>query len=135
MRLFPTAAELANAPIERCGVMPARADTVRSLARKVAGGAIAFGPHGDVHALMATPGIGAWTAQYIAMRAFGEPDAFPTGDLILRRAAGGGTARELERRSEPWRPWRAYAVMLLWQNAIDAAALPTGSMTAARRAG
>jgi AraC family transcriptional regulator, regulatory protein of adaptative response / DNA-3-methyladenine glycosylase II len=70
-------------------------------------------------ALRDLPGIGDWTAAYIAMRAFGESDAFPSGDLVLRRAAGGCTARELERRSDAWRPWRAYAVMLLWQDATD----------------
>ena len=53
------------------------------------------------------------------MRALNEPDAFPSGDLVLRRMAGDCSARELERRSEAWRPWRAYAVMLLWQAARD----------------
>ena len=53
------------------------------------------------------------------MRALNEPDAFPSGDLVLRRMAGDCSARELERRSEAWRPWRAYAVMLLWQAAKD----------------
>jgi len=53
------------------------------------------------------------------MRALNEPDGFPSGDLILRRMAGDCSARELDRRSEPWRPWRAYAVMLLWQAARD----------------
>src|SRR5207245_3979359 len=92
-------------------------------ARAVADGTISFNASLDgratVSALRAVPGIGAWTAEYIAMRAFGEPDAFPSGDLVLRRAAGGCTTRELERKSEAWRPWRAYAVMLLWQAAID----------------
>jgi len=54
------------------------------------------------------------------MRALGEPDAFLPGDLVLRRAAGGCSSRELDRRSEAWRPWRAYAVMLLWQGESDA---------------
>ena len=53
------------------------------------------------------------------MRAFGEPDAFPSGDLVLRRAAGDCSTRELDRRAEAWRPWRAYAVMLLWRGAAD----------------
>ncbi len=53
------------------------------------------------------------------MRALGEPDAFPSGDLILRRQAGCATPRSLEQRSSEWRPWRAYAVMLLWQSAQD----------------
>jgi len=52
--------------------------------------------------------------QYVAMRAFGEPDAFPAGDLILRRAAGKLTEAALEQKSEAWRPWRAYAAIGLW---------------------
>jgi len=122
-RLFPTAAQLADAAIERAGVMPARAATIRGLARRVTEGTIAFGSSTDGpatrSALRGLPGIGDWTAEYIAMRAFGERDAFPSGDLVLRRAAGGCTARELGRKSEAWRPWRAYAVMLLWQDATD----------------
>jgi AraC family transcriptional regulator of adaptative response / DNA-3-methyladenine glycosylase II len=98
--------------------MPTRAETIRALARQVADGTIDFSQGSDgratVSALHALPGIGEWTVEYIAMRAFGEPDAFPRGDLVLRRAAGGCTARELERKSQAWRPWRAYAVMLLW---------------------
>ena len=68
------------------------------------------------------------------MRAFGEPDAFPSGDLILRRAAGECTARELERESQAWRPWRAYAVMLLWQGANDDASADIGKTQRAQRA-
>jgi AraC family transcriptional regulator of adaptative response / DNA-3-methyladenine glycosylase II len=123
VRLFPTPAQLANAGVEGAGVMPARAETIRSLARHAANGSIAFDSCADgratVAALKALPGIGDWTAEYIAMRAFGEPDAFPSGDLVLRRAAGDCTARELDRRSQAWRPWRAYAVMLLWRGALD----------------
>jgi AraC family transcriptional regulator, regulatory protein of adaptative response / DNA-3-methyladenine glycosylase II len=122
-RLFPTAAQLADAAIERAGAMPARAATIRGLARRVIDGTIAFSSSQDgsatLSALRGFPGIGDWTAEYIAMRAFGEPDAFPSGDLVLRRAAGGCTARELGRKSDAWRPWRAYAVMLLWQDATD----------------
>ncbi len=62
-------------------------------------------------------GIGKWTAQYVAMRALGEPDAFPWGDLGLLRALGLGSTRELVERAEPWRPWRAYAAMYLWNGA------------------
>ncbi|MEX2016039.1 MAG: DNA-3-methyladenine glycosylase, partial [Candidatus Hydrogenedentales bacterium] len=65
------------------------------------------------------PGIGEWTAQYIAMRALRHPDAFPSGDVVLRRMAGGCSRRELDQRAELWRPYRAYAVMLLWQSAVD----------------
>jgi len=69
--------------------------------------------------MVALPGIGSWTAHYVAMRALGQPDAFPAADLILRRAAGEGitlTTRAVETMSEAWRPWRAYAVMLLWRS-------------------
>ena len=136
-RLFPPPGRLAAATLERAGVMPARADTIRRLAREVAAGRIALGPRAEpqptIAALTSLAGIGDWTAQYIAMRALGEPDAFPSGDLILRRAAGGCTPRELERQSAAWRPWRAYAVILLWQTANDAAGqLP---IAARRRAG
>ncbi len=122
-RSFPTPEQLMAAEIESIGVVRARAHAIRSLARAVASGAIRFGASVDTHetlrALTAIPGIGDWTAQYIAMRALTEPDAFPSGDLVLRRMAGDCSARELERRSEAWRPWRAYAVMLLWQAATD----------------
>jgi AraC family transcriptional regulator of adaptative response / DNA-3-methyladenine glycosylase II len=88
-------------------VIASRAAAIRALARAV-----------PTDNLRAIPGIGAWTAQYIAMRALNEPDAFPSGDLVLRRMAGNVSARALEARSESWRPWRAYAVMLLWQSAV-----------------
>ena len=104
-------------------MITARAEAIRSLARHVFDGSITLGPCIDgratISALSALPGIGGWTAEYIAMRALGEPDAFPRGDLVLRRLTGGLTARELDRRSDAWRPWRAYAVMLLWQSAAD----------------
>jgi AraC family transcriptional regulator of adaptative response / DNA-3-methyladenine glycosylase II len=119
LRLFPSPAQLVDAPLERAGVTGSRAATIRSLARLTAAGSIRFGPDADPRAtlesLQAIAGIGDWTAQYVALRAFGEPDAFPSGDLVLRRAAGGCTARQLETCSNAWRPWRAYAVMLLWQ--------------------
>lgn len=125
-RLFPTPMQLANAPIERAGVIAARAGAIRALARKVAEKTISFGPliNQDemVAALRAVPGIGEWTASYIAMRALGEPDAFPSGDLVLRRMAGVVSPGQLDVRAELWRPWRAYAVILLWQGAIDRSA-------------
>jgi AraC family transcriptional regulator of adaptative response / DNA-3-methyladenine glycosylase II len=127
-RLFPTPARLANAPLEDAGVMPTRAETIRALACRAVDGTVSFRPGhdttGTMSALEAVPGVGRWTTSYIAMRALGEPDAFPTGDLVLRRMAGGLTPRELERRSDGWRPWRAYAVMLLWQQATDLAGRP-----------
>jgi AraC family transcriptional regulator of adaptative response / DNA-3-methyladenine glycosylase II len=121
--LFPAADVLANANIEECGVVRSRAATIRALA----GSGLAWEHVGNsdtfLESLLALPGIGPWTAQYIAMRAFGEPDAFPAGDLVLQRAAGCRNARELEARAEAWRPWRAYAAIHLWQGVKDEAGL------------
>ncbi len=121
--LFPTAQALVDAPLETQGITRARASTIRGLARAVIDGRIAFRAEQTLAAferdLVALPGIGPWTAHYIAMRALAQPDAFPAADLILRRAAGQGrtlSTRELETLSEEWRPWRAYAVMLLWRS-------------------
>ena len=99
-RLFPTPDQLADAPLEEAGIISARASTLRSLARAVRDGGVVFDGVSTIDALRAIPGIGDWTAQYVAMRALNEPDAFPSGDLVLRRMAGDCSARELERRSE-----------------------------------
>ena len=117
--LFPTAAQLVAAPLEEAGIISSRAGTLRAVAKAVCAGMLVF--DGDLTAtqLRAIPGIGDWTAQYVLMRALNEPDAFLCGDLVLKRMAGGCTSQELDQRSEPWRPWRAYAVMLLWQSARD----------------
>jgi len=125
--LFPSPAALAAANLDGLGLTGARARALRALALAVAEGTIDLGaPVEDVAAgLEALPGLGAWTAQYVALRALGEPDAFPAGDLVLRRmAAAGGTplsARALEARAEAWRPWRGYAVLHLWRAASDVA--------------
>jgi AraC family transcriptional regulator of adaptative response / DNA-3-methyladenine glycosylase II len=107
---------LAEVTVE--GMPRRRADSIRSLARAIALGevALARGPslEDTIARLTELPGIGPWTAHYIAMRALGEKDAFPSGDLILRRHAGNVSERELLRRAEAWRPFRAYAAMLLW---------------------
>ncbi len=116
-RLFPTPDQLADAPLEEAGIIATRASTLRALACAVRDGAVCFDGITTVSSLRAIPGIGDWTAQYIAMRALNEPDAFPTGDLVLRKMAGGCSARELDRLAERFRPWRSYAVMLLWQAA------------------
>ena len=93
-----------------------------------------------VAALTALPGIGAWTAQYVALRALGEPDAMPTGDLVLRRMAAPTqrllSAGELEERARAWQPWRGYAVMHLWRAAAAARVVnprPAGNVDAAAR--
>ena len=116
-RLFPSPSILADAPLEEAGIIRTRANTIRSLAQRVTAGQLDFESAMVLDALMDVPGIGPWTAQYIAMRALRQVDAFPSGDLVLRRVAGNLTARALDARSARWRPWRAYAVMLLWQRA------------------
>ena len=102
------------------GMPQARWNSIRGLARAVARGDIAFtrGATLDesIDRLTAMPGIGPWTAHYIAMRALGEPDAFPHSDLGLRKAAGMISDRELLARAEAWRPFRSYATMLLWRS-------------------
>jgi AraC family transcriptional regulator of adaptative response / DNA-3-methyladenine glycosylase II len=126
--LFPTPEILAKADLTSVGLTKARAETIRAFARAVCDGRIRFEGVVDDRALrgelLAIAGIGNWTAEYVAMRALCDPDAFPAGDLHLRRKAGGCTERELESRSESWRPWRAYATMLLWQSS---AAPPSGA--------
>ena len=98
----------------------ARARTVVALARAVADGRIALMPNADIEAtlaaLRALPGVGEWTAQYIAMRALSWPDAFPHTDLGVMKALGETGARRVLAAGEAWRPWRAYAVMHLWQS-------------------
>lgn len=117
--LFPSPAVLAKAKLECVGLTGARAETVRLLARAVADARIRFEGVIDsndfLRRLCEIPGIGTWTAQYVAMRALREPDAFPSSDLGLLRASAASTPRELDQRSEPWRPWRAYAAMYLWR--------------------
>lgn len=117
--LFPCAEALAQGDVARIGLPQKRAETIRALARAVNEGQIDFGSVPNVEdfqlRLRELPGIGDWTAQYIAMRALGDPDAFPAGDLALLRSASLQSGRELAQRAEAWRPWRAYAAMYLWQ--------------------
>lgn len=116
--LFPAPEILADADVASIGLPKARGETIRALARAVCDGQIKFEGILDSEAFLThlceIPGIGRWTAQYVAMRALGEPDAFPSGDLGLLRALGVDNPRELEKRAEAWRPWRAYAAMYLW---------------------
>ncbi len=119
---FPTPQVLADADLSGIGLTRTRTRTLHAMARAVADGRVDFraeqGLDAFVDAWTTLPGIGPWTAHYIAMRALGHPDAFPAADLVLRKMAGGGTplaARELEQRSRAWRPWRAYLTTLLWR--------------------
>ncbi|WP_426801535.1 AlkA N-terminal domain-containing protein [Xanthomonas campestris] len=125
-RSFPTPAALADAPLEHLGLPRARAATLRALALACADGRLHFGAgqrlSDFVAACTALPGIGPWTAHYIAMRALSHPDAFPAGDLILQQVLGAPerlSERATEARSQAWRPWRAYAVLHLWHLAVD----------------
>jgi AraC family transcriptional regulator of adaptative response / DNA-3-methyladenine glycosylase II len=118
-RVFPSPRALAGANLSGLGLTAARARTIAALARAVADGRLDLGGSPDAvrAALVEISGVGAWTAEYVALRALGEPDAFPTADLVLRRAAGGSRAlaeRELAARAEAWRPWRGYAAFHLW---------------------
>jgi 3-methyladenine DNA glycosylase/8-oxoguanine DNA glycosylase len=112
---------MADANLDDVGLTGMRREALRRLARGVRDGRILFDEpsHEVMRALCALPGVGRWTAEYVALRGLGEPDAFPTGDLILRRRASAGerplTASALEVRAERWRPFRGYAVFLLWE--------------------
>ncbi|MCB2071293.1 MAG: adenosine deaminase, partial [Ottowia sp.] len=107
-----------------------RQAALQALARAVAGGELALHPGADVPAtlaaLKALPGIGDWTAHYIALRALRWPDAFPPGDVALHKALGVAgqprPAQAAEARAERWRPWRGYAVIRAWHG--DAAPKP-----------
>jgi AraC family transcriptional regulator of adaptative response / DNA-3-methyladenine glycosylase II len=122
-RVFPAPEALADAPLARIGLTGARCETVRALARAVSEGRLHFDGILDsevfLNQLHEIPGIGKWTAQYVAMRALREPDAFPTGDIGLLHALDLHSARDLDRRSEAWRPWRAYAAMYLWTTPVS----------------
>lgn len=120
--LFPRPAKLARAPVSKMGMPRTRAKTIQSLARAVQSQALKIDPTADPVPAVATlkkiKGIGDWTAQYVAMRALRQADAFPSADLGLLKAASGSgqrlTPAQLEARAEAWRPFRAYAAVLLW---------------------
>lgn len=137
--LFPAAEVLAEADVARIGVPRKRAESIRAFARAVREGQIVFSSVENVDEFQARlcelPGIGDWTAQYIALRALGEPDAFPASDLGLLRSMSLHDERELARRAEAWRPWRAYAAMYLWQGSDEVNLAPPdrGAASVAQR--
>ena len=118
--VFPGAARLAAetpATLAAIGLPLARGVSLHTLAVAVASGRLDLGataPRALVDQLVLLPGIGPWSAEYIAMRARRDPDAFPEGDLGLRKALGGLTPARARERSRAWSPWRSYAVMHLW---------------------
>ena len=144
---FPTPEQLAEADLAGIGLPMARAATIRAIARALLDGRVDFRAGGTLEEFVerwtALPGIGPWTAHYIAMRALGHPDAFPAGDLVLHKhllapdELGASTPRlrtaALTRRAEAWRPWRAYAVFHVWRDATLAQAAAAAGTTTARR--
>ena len=132
--LFPKPDVLATADIAQIGLPKARSETIKSLAREVVAGHLSLETVQNTEdfrrRLCEISGIGDWTAQYIAMRALGDTDAFPSGDLGLMRAMNTPGSRDIARRAESWRPWRAYAAMYLWQTPPSRQAL---SATARRK--
>jgi AraC family transcriptional regulator of adaptative response / DNA-3-methyladenine glycosylase II len=122
-RLTPSAARVAAARVDSIaaiGLTRSRAESLRAAARACADGALDLAPGADPEvvreALLALPGIGPWTTDYVLMRGVAWPDAFPHGDLGLRRALGMDDARAVQERSEAWRPWRAYGALHLWSS-------------------
>ena len=125
MRLFPEPAVLAHAggdALGQLGIVRQRQAAIVAIAQAVADKRLQLHGGADVQstveALKQLPGIGDWTAQYIAMRALRWPDAFPAGDVALHKALGvqGGPnpARAAQEASQPWKPWRSYAVVRAW---------------------
>lgn len=120
--LGPTPARVASASAEELtalGVTSARARSILALAAEVADGRLRLEPGAraeeTIAKLVALPGIGPWTAHYIAMRALRWTDAFPKEDLVIRGRLGGVSAARAEQLSQPWRPWRSYATLHLWR--------------------
>jgi len=120
-RLFPSAQVLAQASgdaLGQLGIVRQRQAAIVALAQAITQGRLTLDGTVDVPAtvtaLKTLPGIGDWTAQYIAMRALRWPDAFPAGDVALQKALGVPNALEAERASQVWKPWRSYAVVRAW---------------------
>jgi len=124
-RLAPSPAKIARASVDKLaklGIVSARCKSLIGLAQAQVSGRLSLdsGNHHDPEAtierLAELPGIGHWTANYIAMRALRWPDAFPKSDIAVRNNLGGVTAKQAEEMSQAWRPWRSYAVLHVWRN-------------------
>ena len=127
-RAFPKPEAMANASLEKIGLPKSRAATLRAMAQALIDSEISFQSGQNLDAFITNftslPGIGPWTAQYVAMRALRQPDAFPAGDLIVQQVMGGDkrlSERETDLQSQAWRPWRSYAVLHLWHLSSDIA--------------
>ncbi|MBQ1033031.1 DNA-3-methyladenine glycosylase 2 family protein [Micromonospora sp. C97] len=125
LRGFLGAEELLSLPDSAFGMPVGRRESLRGLARAVVDGSVDLAPGVDrgeaVRGLLALPGIGPWTANYLAMRAFGDPDILLSSDLAVRRGAAAlglpDTPTTLDRHAQRWRPWRSYATIRLWRTA------------------
>lgn len=123
VRLTPTVERLSTvsaSDVAALGMPRARAESIVSLAQAMRAGRVSFGPRTSyeslVRDLVALPGIGEWTAEYVAMRALGWPDAFPASDLGIRKAMGAPSSAKARSRAEAYRPWRSYAAVHLWSS-------------------
>jgi AraC family transcriptional regulator of adaptative response / DNA-3-methyladenine glycosylase II len=123
---FPSAQDIAALPgdianhLGPLGITRTRADTIFILAQKIVNGELdltfCVQPEAEIKKLMSISGIGAWTAQYIAMRAMGWPDAFPHTDHGVKKALAPRSEDEILQTAEAWRPWRSYATINLWNS-------------------
>jgi AraC family transcriptional regulator, regulatory protein of adaptative response / DNA-3-methyladenine glycosylase II len=121
-RLTPTPARVAKATIDdlaQNGIISARCKSIAALAQAEVSGVplentVHRNPDTTIARLTELPGVGPWTAHYIAMRALRWPDAFPAGDVAVLKSLGGITAKQADEMSQRWRPWRSYAVLHLW---------------------
>ena len=143
--IFPTAERVASSDLSALGMPRSRWETIQLLAKTVAANPRFFEAPGEapgsceevIARLRTIPGIGDWTAQYIALRAFRETDAFPATDIgILRGATSldgiAMNATQLLGRAEMWRPWRAYAAQHLWAASANTSSKTNGSHGSAR---
>lgn len=118
--LFPDPSNLAGSDVRKIGLTGSRARTLMALAEAFAADPAYVHPAMDFgearKRLLAFPGIGPWTAEYIALRALRNPDAFPDSDLGLLKGSGLPSAAALKARAESWRPWRGYAALHIWNS-------------------
>jgi AraC family transcriptional regulator of adaptative response / DNA-3-methyladenine glycosylase II len=121
--LCPTPARIARvnvSDIARLGIVSVRAGSIIAMAQAIVAGRLHLeagaNPETTIAQLVAMPGIGPWTAHYMAMRILRWPDAFPKGDVAVLNNLGGVTSRQADEMSQAWRPWRSYAVLYIWRD-------------------
>jgi AraC family transcriptional regulator, regulatory protein of adaptative response / DNA-3-methyladenine glycosylase II len=124
-RLTPAPGRIARTgadKLAKLGIINTRCQSILALAQAHISGRLSLdsgshhNPEATIERLAELPGIGQWTANYIAMRALRWPDAFPKEDIAVRNNLGGVTAKQAEEMSQAWRPWRSYAVLHIWRN-------------------